>query len=143
MTQNETTVAVLRERHVLREAYDMGYDRFEGSVPEDDPNPSERVSTFTPSERISMFTESATYTNSIKPKLRALSGYVDSGTGTYTVPRSVVVVPPESEDDRPMNGKNVDIAYACDRIVEAWRSGALDAIDADRDHGDGLDDLRL
>lgn len=109
-------VPVIYERKVLREAYDMGFSKFEGS--EVEPEDFE----------IGHYTESARYINNVAPKLRAMSGFDDAGHGTYQEPSSVVVVPPEHEDDEPMTGKVMSSGEVNNRVFEAFSNGAYDAV---------------
>lgn len=128
------TIAVLPEADVLDEAYSMGWNALGGQRDE----PADE-----PSESLSYFTEGAEYINTITPKLRALSGYVDSDTrgSSYRVERPVVVVPQGREDDLPRDGVRKSIEYVHNTVLEAWRSGALDSLAAN-EYGEN-DDVQL
>lgn len=124
----EHTVAVIPEAEVLDEAYNLGYQRFEDAetIEEEDGNPYEAVSGFR---------EYATWANNVAPRLRSLAGFVDSGPGTYTVGRKVVVVPEGNEDDLPADGKQMDIQYVHEAVLDVWELGAVDALEGN-DHGE-------
>lgn len=114
------TIGVIPEAETLDEAYSMGYSRFADADPVADGDEA--------AEHIEHFTESAEYANSVAPNLRALSGYVDSGPGTYTVERQIVVVPDGAEADLPRDGKHMALGYVFEIVHDAWRAGVYDAV---------------
>jgi hypothetical protein len=130
-----STIGVIPEDDVLDAAYRMGYQRFEDadSIEEEGGDPL---------EALSHFKEMATYCNSIAPRLRALAGYVDSGPGTYTVERDVVVVPGHAQDDVPRDGKHMGLTWVHEKVVDAFDRGALDALEG-RDNGATAMDVNL
>lgn len=128
---SEHTVAVVREADALDSAYQMGYDGFDEAPPEVDE----------PADALIHFKESAEWANNVHPKLRATAGYVDSGTGTYTVPRKVIVVPDGNEHDSPMNGVQMGIGHVEDALVGAFDKGALDAMSGDSWNPESCEDI--
>lgn len=128
------TIAVVLEADVLDEAYSMGYERFEST---------DTIEADQPHEFMSHFKSSSEWINGIHPSLRALSGYVDSGKGTYTVPRDVIVVPQGDEDDIPLSGMMYDMDHVHGVVLEAWSEGAFDALYEDRERGDSADEVYI
>lgn len=130
------TYAVVTEADALDESYRMGFDRFHdpaGDHPEG----------HNPMLSLDHFTETARYVNSVVPTLRAMAGYTDSGPGTYTVERPVVVIPQGNEDDQPASGRRFNPDTVLSAVVSQWRHGALDALDPDRDRGDTANEVQL
>lgn len=107
-------VVVLPE--AKEEAYNMGYDEFSG-IEADNPEDTD----------LAPFRDSARYCNHILPRLRAMSGFFDRGHGTYQEGGKVVVV--DYPGDRPMGGEITETRYVLDEIIEAWDTGAYDALD--------------
>lgn len=85
------------EREVLIEAYEKGYEEFEGFRSQ-----GEKTD-------FASYRDMARYTNVIAPELRKLSGFEDSGPGTYTI---------GGEEEVEMYGEVNDMFF----------SGALDAV---------------
>lgn len=122
MTENIKVVVIPEAKE---EAYNMGYDRFQG-IPEEEVY----------GENLSHFKEYATFCNSIHPGIRAMSGYSDSGHGTYTINGQVVTV--EYPEDRPMDGEITEATYVEQELMEAFDCGAYDAMDG-KDRYERLD----
>lgn len=112
-------IAVVKPYYYKEQAYNKGYDRFEGA--EDIPDDEE--------VRLDGFTQSATYANHVLPGLRSMAGYDDSGPGTYTIERQVAAIMPGCEEDEPAEAELVSSNYVFEELVDAWRSGAYDALD--------------
>jgi len=120
------TIAVVEPYYLTEEAYNKGYDRFVDAEAPDDAEPD-----------LSGFTQSATYANHVLPGLRSMAGYDDSGPGTYTIERQVAAISPGCEEDRPAEAELVSSKRLFNVLVEAWSSGAYDAMDGrDRDPSD-------
>lgn len=100
-----------------KEAYEMGYDRFAVADTVDDPE-------------LHYFKESAEWCNTILPKLRCMSGYSDSGHGTYTTVETV-----ETEI------QEVESHHLLDEIVSAWDMGARDALTGEMKDCDKAKDI--
>jgi hypothetical protein len=129
----ETTVAVVPEGEALEKAYRDGFERFD-EAPDD--------ALEGPGEPFGQFTGSAEYVNTVAPRLRALAGYVDSGTGTYRVERKVVVVSDGDEDDLPRDAREMRLSHVYEAIQEAYRAGAEDKLHGE-EYGESLDDLYI
>lgn len=116
------TVAVIPEAEAIHDAYMMGFNRF------DEMEFDHESDDLTPHDRLNSAKEMGTFINNVDPKLRALAGHVDSGPGTYTVQREVVVIPHGNEDDIPMDGKHMSAQHVLSCIQEAFDQGAIDAM---------------
>lgn len=114
------TIAVVKPNYYLEQAYQKGYDRFDGEATPERSDPS-----------LDGFTDSATYANHVLPGLRQMAGYDDSGHGTYTQEREVAAIIAGREEDEPAEATLVSSYKVYDRLVEAWRGGALDAMAGD------------
>lgn len=134
---NNHTVGVVPEDEAIDEAYSMGYNRFE-----DYPFDPEEAEDADPLRALEHFKESAEWADTVAPRLRALAGYVDSGPGTYTVEREVVVVPSGNEDDLPRDGQKTGIAWVHSALVSAFDRGAADALLGD-ERGANVDAVTL
>lgn len=111
----DTPVIVIQE--AKQDAYDMGYERFEGG------------DTMEPDEAdLAPYHSSADYANNVLPTLRSMAGHADSGHGTYTEVREVVLVEEHDLDDRPIMGQSTDAHYFMSELVEAFNHGAYDAL---------------
>lgn len=118
MTQ-ETPVVV--EEKAFREAYAMGYERFDG------------IQLYEGEEfDLAPFTDSAEYANHILPRLRALAGFEDSGYGTYTGNRDIVIVSESDLEDMPISGDLTESHYLYNELVDEFRNGAYKAVDNSR-----------
>lgn len=125
-----STIAVIPEAEVLDEAYSMGYDRFSGAGTVGEESD--------PFEALNAFKEYAQFSDNVLPSLRALSGYVDSGPGTYTVEREAVVVPVGSGDDLPRDGQHIGVQFIHEKVTDSWERGAMDALEGN-DRGENDD----
>lgn len=101
-----------------REAYEMGYERFEdqdsrGEVDAD--------------LDLTLFRDSAAYTNYVLPSLRALAGYEDGGHGTYTIGGEIAIVDEADLDDTPIEAETWTAGEYLDVLVDRWTDGARDA----------------
>lgn len=113
---DKDTIPVVFESDALGDAYQMGFERFDGSEATDP-------------ESLSHFKESAMWTNNVAPKLRAMSGFQDSKGGTYQVrPEAVAVVPTGSEADSPIQADKIEPQYVHDAVIEAFDTGAYDGL---------------
>jgi len=119
MTDNEIPVIV--EPEAKENAYNMGFNRF------NEPQDKEIGK-----EWFSHYTETAEWANSKLPDLRCMAGADDSGHGTYTQHREIVVV--EYPDDRPMSGEKTNSQYLFDELVEQFRNGAYDKIEGNEQY---------
>lgn len=114
------TIAVVRPYYRTEDAYKMGYNRFDGvetGLP-DDAEPD-----------LSGFRSSAAYANNTLPTLRAMAGFADSKGGTYTVERQVAAIKDGHEEDTPAEADLLSSRHVLDRLMEAWESGAYDAME--------------
>ena len=119
------TIPVIREAEAKDEAEAMGYRRFEGM----------EVDSYE-SFDIAPFRDSSTYCNHVLPRLRALAGFGDAGTGTYTIQQDIVVIPQGCEDDLPAEGERDTSEGMYEALVECWHNGAYRAV---RDAAEGGD----
>lgn len=114
MTENE--IAVVKPYYLKEEAYQMGFDEFDGFAAED------------PEEfELHYFKESARWVNVIAPELRSMAGFDDAGHGTFQVSRQVAAVKPGCEEDEPAEAELVSCRVIHSELVSAWNTGALDA----------------
>lgn len=121
-----TTNVIVADR-VEEEAYDLGYDRFEGLA-------GEETEDFT----LSPFRDGAEYANQVLPRLRALAGFTDpSGVGTYTSDTDIVIVDEADLDDDPIAGESWTASEYHSVLVDCWCDGARDAANG-RERGDSL-----
>lgn len=111
-------VAVVQPFYAAEEAYRNGYQRFEGT---DLPDEAEFD--------LSGFRQSATYANTVLPRLRAMSGYADAGHGTYTENRKVAAVHPGCEEDTPAEADIVDATTVEKHLMQCWERGVYDAVE--------------
>jgi len=123
MTEN---IKVVTEVTVLHKAYNMGYSNGSGGD-----------SVENPVESLSHYKATAQYINNTAPSLRAVSGYTDSGHGTYQTENKVAVIPNGSEDDSPADAELMGSYYVYEAVQEAYNQGFLDAVD-----GKDADDSR-
>lgn len=121
-------IAVVVEQAAVEDAYEMGYDRFEGQ---------ELDAEVADEWDYSYFTETATYSNIVQPALRAIAGYGDSGTGTYTENRTIVLVDAADLDDEPTVGDEYNAKDFSQVLYDRFADGARDAV-AGREKGDSL-----
>lgn len=108
-------VKVIDEWRAKEEAYSDAYYRFSQGeeVSEED-------------FQFSHFTESATWANTVAPRLRSMAGYDDEGYGTYQTPVPIVLV--SEPDDDPATGQLLEEPWHfLDELVESYQSGAFDA----------------
>jgi hypothetical protein len=112
-------VAVVRPHYVTGKAYDMGHSEFtdvEADTAED--------------VEFHHFTETARWANVIAPKLRAMAGAADpTDAGTYTAHREVAAIHPGCEEDTPAEADLVDSQRLYESLVDAYQTGALDAVE--------------
>jgi hypothetical protein len=112
------TIPVIREADAYDQAWEMGYNRFEGidvdSVEDFD---------------VGYFRDSAAYANHTLPSLRALSGFADGGHGTFTIARDVVIIPMGCEDDSPAEGERTTSEAVFEGLVEEWHNGVYSAVE--------------
>lgn len=115
MTQD---IVVVTEAEALSEAYTRGYDRFSGMDAEiaEDVDPA-------------YFTDSAAWANHVLPTLRCMSGYRDSGMGTWQVDGEVAVIQDGDEGDEPAGATTMLASDFQDRVVDAWYNGVYAALD--------------
>jgi hypothetical protein len=110
-------VAVVKPYYLTEEAYQMGHDEFKGI----DADSAEDV-------EFHHFTETARWANTIAPRLRAMAGARDpTGKGTYTDHREVAAILAGCEEDKPREADLVQSNRLYDALVDAYRTGALDA----------------
>ena len=114
---------------VVREAYDMGYNRFEGFRAIDNEDPID----------LSHFKESASWANNVAPELRSMAGNADRGYGTYNERREVIVTN-TLESSHRQEGETVDSAELVKVVREAWDLGAYDSLDGE-EKGENFDEL--
>lgn len=110
-------IAVVKPLYATEEAYNMGYDRFEGVADEEE----DIIWDF------HHFTETAEYANNVAPDLRAMAGHADSGPGTYTINRKVAAIKEGCEEDEPAEAALIDARHVFEELVDAYRKGATDA----------------
>lgn len=113
-------IAVVKQDYRLREAYDMGHQRFKDADLGDDDPVTEH------------FKESATWANTVAPRLRAMAGLADRGHGTYQEDRQVAAVHPGAEEDEPAEAELIDARELYRAFVEAFDLGAYHAAVEDR-----------
>lgn len=121
-----TKTPVIPIDEAKREAYSMGYERFTDVEVENGEN-----------FELSHFKEYANWANNIHPSIRALAGYEDSKGGTYTVNREVVTVEAHTLEDMPMMGEKTEAHFVESELLEAFDTGAYDAVD-DREKFESL-----
>lgn len=126
---SDNDIAVVKPYYLKEEAYNMGYDRFEGCE-------VESIEGFD----LAPFRSSAAYANNVLPSLRAMAGAADRGAGTYTDHREVAAIKPGCEEDEPAEAELVNSRYIFDELLEAWDMGAYDGA-LGKERGEGLDDL--
>jgi len=114
------TIAVVKPDYQIEEAYQMGHDEF-GDM-DIDGDPDEEF-------EFGHFTDSARWANHILPSLRAMAGYADSAGGTYTVERQIAAIKPGCEEDEPADAELMEGRHLFDRLVDAYRTGAYDAVE--------------
>lgn len=122
-------IAVVKPHYLKEEAYNMGFERFEGMELEDDEEFD-----------LAPFRDSATYANHVLPSLRAMAGFADGGKGTHTIHRQVAAVKPGCEEDEPAEAQLTDARFIFEELVEAWDCGAYDAVEGNG-RGNLLEDL--
>lgn len=108
--------AVVKPHYATEEAYNMGFDRFETLAAEE-----------TEDFDLSHFKETATWANTVAPRLRAMAGFADTGPGTYTLGRTVAAVVPGCEEDEPADAEITHTDHVFRELVEAFDRGAYDA----------------
>lgn len=111
------SIKILKGDAALLLAYRDGYDEFEGFA-----EGSGEDFDF------GHFTETARWANNIAPSLRALSGYSDGGHGTYQIEGDVAVLDAADADDVPADADVMRSSEVYDRVVDAYREGAHDAV---------------
>lgn len=109
--------AVVKPYYAHEEAYNKGYEEFDGTDPVEDPE----------SFDLAPFHDSARYCNSILPDLRAMAGAADSGHGTYTGHRTVAAIEQGCEEDEPADAVLIHSSHIFELLVEAFNHGARDA----------------
>ena len=114
------TIAVVKPRYRLEEAYRMGYGKFEDAEV-GDPEQFD----------LSAYHGSAEYSNHVLPDLRAMAGFDDSGYGTYTQDRKVAAVELGCEEDEPAPATIMDAHSVFERLVDAFNAGVYDAVAGD------------
>ena len=116
---NDGDVAVVKPHYLTEKAYSMGHDEFHDFGVSD----AEEVD-------FSGFTSSARWANVIAPRLRAMAGAADpTGKGTYTEHREVAAILPGREEDEPAEADLVSSSHLFEALVDAYRNGALDAVE--------------
>lgn len=105
------------------EAYSMGYEDMRPDVAQEIAGAaeSEEAAITAAAESLHHFQESATWANTVAPKLRELAGFEDAGYGTFQQ------APSGEAQDR--FGTLLD-AYTegyTDRVLEAWESQQADS----------------
>ena len=115
----EGEIAVVRIAYATEEAYSMGHGEFSDVEAEE----AEEID-------FSLFTDSARWINVIAPKLRAMAGYGHSGRGSsHTEERQVAAILPGCEEDTPAEADLLEARYIYDELFDAYRMGALDAVE--------------
>ena len=112
------TISVVRPAYALEEAYRMGHDEFSDLRGEETENFEFRY-----------FTDTARWANHILPKLRAMAGYADTAGGTYTDERRIAAIHPGCEEDTPAEARLIDGHHLFRSLVDAYRTGAYDAVE--------------
>jgi len=116
---NDGDVAVVKPYYLTEQAYRMGHDEF-----------SDVESDSAEDVEFSHFTSSSRWANFIAPRLRAMAGAADpTGKGTYTGHREVAAVLPGCEEDEPPEADLVSSQDLYSALVDAYRTGALDAVE--------------
>jgi len=112
-------VAVVKPYYLTGEAYEMGHSEF-SDVEADS---AEDVD-------FSQFTSTARWANILAPRLRAMAGARDpTGKGTYTQHREVAAIHAGCEEDEPAEADLVGSDHLFEALVDAYRTGALDAVE--------------
>jgi hypothetical protein len=106
-------MAVVYTERAQRIAYERGYTQFRTSS-------TDEADMYALSE----FKSGAYYINVLLPELRALAGFADTGTGTYTIDRPVAAIVSGTEDDRPMSAVRMSSNDMLTMIIQAWDGGA-------------------
>jgi hypothetical protein len=121
---DKSKTAVVVDQEAKERAYELGFNEFSGmETPEND-----RL-------ELEFFTDSARYANIVAPKLRAIAGHADSGTGTFTTNRDIILVDERDLEDRPIEGDSWNARdYYSDVIHDAWRQGCHDGFHDDEKH---------
>lgn len=119
------TVPVIVDHETRRRAYDEGYDKFSDLSDGDD---TDRFD-------LAPYKSGAGWCNHVLPRLRAMAGHADRGHGTWTENRQIVLV--DDPTDRPMSGEKWEASGYLSELVEAFDSGAYDAVDG-RDRYESL-----
>ena len=116
---NDGDVAVVKPHYLTEKAYSMGHDEF-SDVEADS---AEDVD-------FSQFTSTARWANILAPRLRAMAGARDpTGKGTYTQHREVAAIHAGCEEDEPAEADLVGSEDLYEALVDAYRTGALDAVE--------------
>jgi hypothetical protein len=111
------TITVVCEVDAHDEAYSMGYRRYA------DMTAGEIVASW-PIE----YTTHGSWDSHIEPTLCCLSGYGDRGHGTYQERQDVALIRDGDERHMPADAVVLDSAAVLDPIVDAWTSGAHQAV---------------
>jgi hypothetical protein len=116
---NDGDVAVVKPHYLTEKAYSMGHDEFSDVEAES----AEEI-------QFSHFTESARWANVIAPRLRSMAGAADpTGKGTHTGHREVAAIHAGCEEDEPAEADLVSSSDLYEALVDAYRTGALDAVE--------------
>ena len=135
MTTPDTSgdIAVIKPDYIIEEAYRMGHDEF-SDVEADSAEDVE----------FHYFTESARWANIILPRLRAMAGAADEmGVGTYTDHRDVAAIHSGCEEDEPAEADLISSKHVHGELVDAYRMGALDAVEETYDPESALHGVNL
>jgi len=81
-------------------------------------------------------TDSAHWANGIAPELRALSGFDDSGFGTYQQDREIALVPGGCGDDRPAEAELLRAKQFSREVFETYREEAYRCYERQRKEAD-------
>lgn len=112
-------IAVIKPYYLKEKAYELGFDEFKNT---DIPSSDEL--------ELHHFKETAKWANIVSPRLRAMAGFSDrSGRGTYKEHRQVAAIKPGCEEDQPAEAELVDAREIFHELVDAWETGARDAVD--------------
>lgn len=115
------TIPVIYESEVFDDAEKLARDEY-GDIP------LEALE----ADRFEVRTDSAHWANHIAPTLRSLSGFGDSGYGTYQEDRQVAVIPVGCGDDRPAQAELVSAKTFSQDVFCVFREEAYDCYERQR-----------
>jgi hypothetical protein len=111
------TITVVCECDAHDEAFSMGYRRYADMT-------AKEIVVSWPIH----YTEHGSWDSHIYPTLCCLAGYGDRGHGTYQERQDVALIRDGDERDMPADAVVLDSAAVLDPIVDAWTSGAHQAV---------------